>query len=422
MKNTITRIEAREILDSRGNPTIETTVWAGLAQATASVPSGASTGVHEALELRDGDKNRFAGLGVRKACRNVNTKIARLLKGKAVGDTKLIDDLMITADKTDNKSRLGANAILSVSLASARLAAQLASKPLYKYLASKYNYKTLRLPTPLLNVINGGVHADSGLDIQEFFIIPLKGRFAEKIQRSHAVIRALKKLLVGKGFSIGVGDEGGFAPQIGSNKKALRVLVEAIYAAGFKLEKDFALGIDAAASEFFDAKKEVYRFSADWKSYKPASVHKLYEQWIRDFGLKIIEDGCAEDDFLGWQKMTAALGGQTVLVGDDLFVTNTQRIENGIIAGIANAVLIKPNQIGTLTETMAAIKLAQKYGYQVVISHRSGETLDDFIADLAVAVSADYIKAGSLSRGERLAKYNRLIAIEAELKHDSTHI
>ncbi len=416
MKNTITRIEAREILDSRGNPTIETTVWSGSVFATASVPSGASTGTHEALELRDGDKKRYAGLGVQKACRNVNTRIFKLLKGKSISNVQLLDELMIAADKTPNKSNLGANAILSVSLASARLAAKLANKPLYKYLATQYGFKGLALPTPLLNVINGGVHADSGLDIQEFFIIPLKGSFADKIQRSHGVIRELKKFLASKRLSTGVGDEGGFAPKIGTNKKAMRSLVQAIENARFKLKKDFALGLDAAASEFFDAEKEIYRFSADNKNYKPSSVYKLYAKWIADFGLQIIEDGCAEDDFLGWQKLTQALGHSTVLVGDDLFVTNPQRIETGIIAGIANAVLIKVNQIGTLTETMKAIKLARKYGYKVIISHRSGETSDDFIADLAVAVSADYIKAGSLARGERLAKYNRLIAIEQELK------
>ena len=416
MKNTITRIEAREILDSRGNPTIETKIWSGLVHATASVPSGASTGVHEALELRDGDKKRYGGLGVKKACANVNTKIFKLLKGKSLSNLRALDELMILADKTPNKAKLGANAILSVSLAAARLSSQLAGRPLYKHLANQYNFKNLELPTPLLNVINGGVHADSGLDVQEFFIIPLRGSFSEKIQKSHAVIRELKKMLVSKGLSVGVGDEGGFAPKIGTNKKAMRVLVQSIEKAGFKLKKDFALGIDAAASEFFDADKEIYRLSADHKNFKPSSVYKLYAKWIADFGLKIIEDGCAEDDFAGWQKLTSALGHKTILVGDDLFVTNAQRIEKGIIAGIANAVLIKPNQIGSVSETIDAIKLAKKYGYQVVMSHRSGETVDDFIADLAVAVSADYIKAGSLSRGERLAKYNRLMAIESELK------
>lgn len=415
MKPLITKILAREILDSRGNPTIEATVWAGSEFATASVPSGASTGIHESLELRDGDKRRFNGLGVRKAIQNVNIKIFKAVKGKSVLDLKSIDQILLDLDGTKNKSKLGANAILSVSLACARLGANLTNKPLYKHLAAQYSFKSLSLPTPLLNVINGGVHADSGLDVQEFFIIPLKGTFADKINRSHGVIRELKKILVQKKLSVGVGDEGGFAPKLGSNKKALRVLVSAIEAAGFKLKKDFALGLDAAASEFFDAKKEIYSFKADHKHYKPTSVYKLYQQWINAYGLQIIEDGCAEDDFAGWQKLTETLGGQTVLVGDDLFVTDTARIESGIISGIANAVLIKLNQIGTVTETMAAIKLAQRYGYKVVISHRSGETSDDFIADLAVACGADYIKAGSLSRGERLAKYNRLLAIETEL-------
>lgn len=416
MKNKITRIVAREILDSRGNPTIETTVWAGTIFASASVPSGASTGSHEALELRDKEKKRYSGLGVLKACKNVNSSIARLLKGVSVHNLQQIDALLIAADGTENKSNLGANAILSVSLACARLGAKCANKPLYKYLATQYRFKKLALPTPLLNVINGGVHADSGLDIQEFFLIPLKGNFADKIQHSHAVIRTLKDFLLKKGLSVSVGDEGGFAPKIGSNKKALRALTAAIQTAGFRVGKDFALGIDAAASEFFDTAKQTYSLHADRKHYKPASIYKLYEQWINLYGLQIIEDGCAEDDFLGWQKLTESLGHRTTLVGDDLFVTNTQRIETGIIAGIANAVLIKVNQIGTVTETMSAVSLAQKYGYKVIISHRSGETVDDFIADLCVAVGADYIKAGSLSRSERLAKYNRLIAIEAELK------
>jgi enolase len=415
MKKTISRIEAREILDSRGNPTLETTIWSGSTFATASVPSGASTGTHEALELRDGVKNRYGGLGVQKAIKNVNTTIARLLKNKSLLDLKALDELMIKSDKTANKSRLGANAILSVSLANARLSAKLAGKPLYKHLATQYGFRNLSLPTPLLNVINGGVHADSGLDIQEFFIIPLKGKFSDRIQKSHSVIHALKAGFIKKGLSIGVGDEGGFAPKIGSNKKALRALTAAIETAGFRVGKDFALGIDAAASEFFDANREIYSLKADRKHYKPASIYKLYQQWINLYGLQIIEDGCAEDDFFGWQRMTEALGNQTTLVGDDLFVTNTQRIEGGIIAGIANAVLIKLNQIGTLSETMDAIKLAKKYGYKVIISHRSGETSDDFIADLSVAVGADYIKAGSLSRGERLAKYNRLLAIESEI-------
>lgn len=415
MKNIITRIHAREIFDSRGNPTIEATVWSGSTQAVASVPSGASTGTHEAFELRDKDKKRFSGLGVQKAVKNVNTKINRLLKGRQVINLQQIDELMIAADKTPNKSSLGANAILSVSLACARLAAQISGKPLYRFLGEHYKYKNYKLPIPLLNVINGGVHADSGLDIQEFFLIPLNGSLSLKLVKSHKVIHELRASLVKKGLSVGVGDEGGFSPRIGSNKKALQTLTAAIKTAGFRVGKDFALGIDAAASEFFNPEKGIYSFKADRKHYKPASVYKLYEQWVKNFGLQIIEDGCAEDDFLGWQKLTKNLGTNTTLIGDDLFVTNVQRIETGIIAGIANAVLIKPNQIGTITETIKAIKLAQKYSYKVIIAHRSGETMDDFISDLAVAVSAEYIKAGSLARGERLAKYNRLLAIELEL-------
>ena len=420
MKNKITRIAAREILDSRGNPTVEATVWSGNFFASASVPSGASTGSHEALELRDGDKKRYSGLGVKKACQNVSGPIAKLLKEKSLGDLAALDELMIKKDGTSNKSKLGANAILAVSLASARLAAQLSGQPLYAFLNKHYKFAGskhgMSLPTPLLNVINGGVHADSGLDIQEFFLIPLKGNFSQKIQNSHKVIRKLKANLIKKKLSVGVGDEGGFAPKIGSNKKALRALATAVAESGFKLKKDFALGMDAAASEFYDADKEIYNLKADRKAYKPASIYRLHQSWSNAFALEIIEDGCAEDDFAGWQKLTQALGSKVTLVGDDLFVTDPQRIESGIIAGVANAVLIKVNQIGTLSETMAAIKLAQKYSYKVVISHRSGETSDDFIADLAVACGADYIKAGSLSRGERLAKYNRLMAIEAELK------
>ncbi len=279
MKNKITRINATEILDSRGNPTVEVTIWSGELFASASVPSGASTGSHEALELRDGDKKRFSGLGVKRACRNVNTTIFRLLKGKAVSDLKEIERIMLTADNTQNKSKLGANAILGVSLACTRLAAQISGKPLYRFLSNYYKFKHSQLPTPLLNVINGGVHADSGLDVQEFFLIPLRGTFADKIQKSHGVIRQLKYILTKKGLSIGVGDEGGFAPKIGSNKKALRVLADAVARAGFKLGKDFALGMDAAATEFYDADKEIYRLKADRKNYKPASIYKLYQQW-----------------------------------------------------------------------------------------------------------------------------------------------
>ncbi len=416
MKRKISKITAREILDSRGNPAIETCVWSGKDFAIASVPSGASTGSHEAMELRDGDKKRYAGMGVKKAIANIHKKIAPLLVGKEVDDQSALDQLMIEKDGTKNKSKLGANAILSVSLATSRLSAQISGQPLYKHLAKANGYKIENLPTPLCNVINGGVHADSGLDIQEFFLIPQKGSFSDKLQRAHKIIGLLKKRLATHGYSVSVGDEGGFAPQLRSNEKALRFLADVVKLAGFKLGKEIALGFDAAASEFFDDKKEIYRFQADQKNFKPTSVYKLYQRWVDDYHIKVIEDGCSEDDFVGWQHLTHALGSHVTLVGDDLFVTNPQRIQTGIIAGIANAVLIKPNQIGTLTETLASIKMAQKYGYKVIISHRSGETNDSFIADLAVAVNADYIKAGSLARGERMAKYNRLLEIEAELK------
>jgi enolase len=414
--NRITRIQAREILDSRGNPTLETTVWAGEKYAYASVPSGASTGTHEAFELRDGDKKRYGGLGVKKAMRNVNQNIARALRGMDPLDQTAFDERMIELDGTKNKSKLGANAILSVSLATARLGAILQRKKLYQYLAKSYGYKIGRLPTPLFNVINGGQHADSGLDIQEYFLIPLRGSVATKIEIAHQVISKLRQNLLAKKFTVGVGDEGGFAPKLKSNKKALRFLAQSVHDAKLKLGRDVALGIDAAASEFFDPEKEVYRLRADKINYKPAAMYKLYQRWVNTFHLQMIEDGCAEDDFHGWQKLTKHLGKQALLVGDDLFVTNTQRIQQGIIAGIANTVLIKPNQIGTLTETITAIKLAQRYGYKIVIAHRSGETPDAFIADLAVAVNAEFIKAGSLARSERLAKYNRLLEIEQQLQ------
>jgi enolase len=412
----ITRILAREILDSRGNPTLETTVWAGEKYAYASVPSGASTGSHEAFELRDGDKKHYGGLGVKKALRSVNQTIARTLKGMDPGNQQAIDEAMLEVDGTKNKSKLGANAILSVSLANARLAAILDQKKLYQYLAKTYDYKINRLPTPLFNVINGGKHADSGLDIQEYFLIPLRGSFAAKVEMAHQVISVLRRSLIAKKYSIGVGDEGGFSPKLKSNKRALRFLAQSVHDAKLRLGRDIALGIDAAASEFFDPEKEVYRLRADKVNYKPAVMYKLYQRWVNTFHLQMIEDGCAEDDFHGWQKLTEHLGSGTLLVGDDLFVTNPQRIQQGIIAGIANTVLIKPNQIGTLTETITAIKLAQRYGYKIVIAHRSGETPDAFISDLAVAVNADFIKAGSLARSERLAKYNRLLEIESQLR------
>ncbi len=412
----ITKIQAREILDSRGNPTVETRVWAGETSATASVPSGASTGVHEALELRDNDKQRYWGKGVLKACKHVNEKIFKAIKGLGAGQQEKIDAVMLELDGTENKSKLGANAILSVSLAVARLAAKAQKLELYEYLAKLYGYQPKQLPTPLFNVINGGVHAvSSGLDVQEFFIIPQSRKFSENLRMGSEVYHALKKNLEARGLNTGVGDEGGFAPHLASNELAFKHLQAAIKGAGYVLGKDFKLGTDAAASEFFDQKKQLYVLKADKKSYKAIQIYKMYKAWVDKYHLEIIEDGCAEDDFLGWKFLTQNLGGQTLLVGDDLFATNSKRIQMGVTQKIANAVLIKVNQIGTLTETIAAIKLSQNNKYKIVISHRSGETNDSFISDLAVAAGAEYIKAGAPCRGERLAKYNRLVEIEEQL-------
>jgi enolase len=416
MKQTkITKIQAREILDSRGNPTVETTIWAGDNFATASVPSGASTGVHEAVELRDNDAKRYGGLGVLKACRHVNEDIFKVIHGRSARDQAQIDQKMLELDSTPDKSRLGANAILSVSLATARLSAKINNQELYIYLAQYYDYGIKNMPTPLFNVINGGKHADSGLDVQEFFLIPQKGKFAERLRAGSEVYHQLKRDLKQHNLSTDIGDEGGFAPHLPTNQRGLALLAEAIKKAGYHLGTDFRLGVDAAASEFFDVPKQLYHLKASNLKYKPSNIYKLYMHWVQQYHLQIVEDGCAEDDFAGWQLLTQHLGKSTLLVGDDLFATNVQRIQNGIINDIANAVLIKINQIGTLTETLAAIKLAQANQYKVVISHRSGETLDSFIADLAVAVNADFIKAGAPARGERLAKYNRLAEIESQL-------
>jgi len=360
---------------------------------------------------------KFGGLGTSKAVRNVERVLKPLLKGVPVIEQSRIDALMIEKDGTEHKRKLGANAILGVSLATARLASVLHHQPLYMWLARSYGFtKPKAMPTPLVNVINGGLHADSGTDIQEFFLIPKRGNFVGKLELTWRAIASLKAILIKKKFAISVGDEGGFAPKLHSNEKALRLLVLALETAKLKLGRDMALGIDAAASEFYDEQKEIYRLRADKKHFKPSSLYRLYLRWIKRYGLEVIVDGCSEDDLQGWQKLSMHCGSQTVLIGDDLFATNPYRLQAGIIAGVANAILIKPNQIGTLTETMETIQLAKKYQYQVVVSHRSGETTDDFIADLAVAVGADYIKAGSLARGERLAKYNRLLKIAEELK------
>ena len=409
----ISKIQALEVLDSRGNPTIQTTIWSGDIKATASVPSGASTGAHEALELRDGDKKRYAGKGVLKACKNVNEKIFKALKGISVESQEKIDQIMLKFDGTENKSKLGANAMLSVSLASARLAAKLNNQELFDYLAKLYSYEIKNLPTPLFNVINGGAHADSGLDVQEFFIIPQKGCFSERLRMGVEVFHVLKSLLAAQKLSTSVGDEGGFAPKLNSSEKALAQLHDAVKKAGYVPGKDFKFGMDVAASEFYNAKNRRYESKNSNRKTDSLGMVKIYKDLVAKFNIEIIEDGCAEDDFLGWKFLTQELGSKTLLVGDDLFVTNPKRIQMGITQKLANAILIKVNQIGTLTETLAAIKLAQKNNYKVIISHRSGETSDHFIADLAVAVNAEYIKTGAPSRGERVSKYNRLLEIES---------
>ncbi len=406
----LTKIESREILDSRGKPTIETSVWAGKVKAVASVPSGASTGTHEALELRDADKKRYNGLGVLKACKNVNQVIAKVILGTDPTRQQKIDELLLNLDGTKQKSKLGANAILSVSLAVAKLSALLAGKELYKHLAKELGYNPRQMPVPLFNVINGGVHADSGLNVQEFFIIPLTGKFSDRLRKGAEVYYTLKQILSKANFSTGVGDEGGFAPRLKTSENAFLVLQKAIKEAGFTVGKDFALGVDAAASEFYDVNTGKYLL--DGKNLTGNDLLRVYQGWLKKYHLEVIEDGFAEDDFNGWKLLTAGLGKKTVLVGDDLFVTNAERLSLGIAEGMANAILIKVNQIGTITETMTAVKLAQKNKYKVVVSHRSGETNDDLIADLAVAIQADYVKMGSLARGERLAKYNRLMQIE----------
>lgn len=395
-------------MDSRGNPTIRTRVILDSgAIGEAAVPSGASTGSHEAMESRDGGR-RYGGQGVSHAVKNVNGAIAKLLIGMDCAKQDEIDKKMIEADGTENKSRLGANAILSVSLACARAAAAAKQKPLYKYLRSTFSFSNaLSIPIPMMNVLNGGKHADSGLEVQEFMIVPQQKKFSDRVRAGAEIFHALKSLLQKQKFTIGVGDEGGFAPRLKNNEEALKILVKAIRLASYSPGKEVALAIDAAASEFFV--KEKYGFEGEKLSADGLS--KIYLSWVKKYPLISIEDPFAEDDWDAWKNFKS--GAMTV--GDDLFVTNVERLKKGIASGAANAILIKLNQIGTLTETVAAIKLAQKNKYKVIISHRSGETADTFIADLAVAAGADFIKTGSLSRSERVEKYNRLMEIEEEL-------
>ena len=411
----ITSIHAREILDSRGNPTLEADVVLSCGVlGRAAVPSGASTGVNEALELRDGDAKRYLGKGTLKAVKNVNGPIAKALIGMDARDQKAVDDAMLKLDGTETKSKLGANAMLGVSMAVARAAANALEIPLYRHIGGLNAHA---LPIPMMNVINGGAHSDAPIDVQEFMIVPRGAKsFAEGLRMGTEVFHALKKILKGKKLSTAVGDEGGFAPALGSNTEALEVLVDAIKAAGYKPGKDVFIALDVAASEFFDSKTKKYTLHKSDKSVKSAAdMVAMYEAWCKKFPIVSIEDGCAEGDWDGWKLLTDKLGGKIQLVGDDLFVTNVKFLQKGIDLGVANSILIKVNQIGTVSETLAAIDLAKRHGYSNVISHRSGETEDSFIADLAVAVNAGQIKTGSLSRTDRICKYNQLLRIEEEL-------
>ena len=408
----IESVRGREILDSRGNPTLEVEVMlVGGAAGVASVPSGASTGKYEAMELRDGDKSRYNGLGVLRAVGNVNDDIASEIVGMSALEQQIIDQKLIELDGTANKSRLGANAILGVSLAIAKAAANFSGVPLYRYLGGA---EANLLPVPMLNILNGGKHALGSTDFQEFMIVPLgAANFARSIQMSSEIYHSLHKVLKGKGLSTTVGDEGGFAPQLSSNKEAVELILAAVGLAGYKAGEDCFLALDPAASSFFRDGK--YVLSREGITLTSQEMVDYYANWVSIYPIISIEDGLAEDDWEGWILLTAKLGKEIQLVGDDLYVTNTERLEKGITEKASNSILIKPNQIGTLSETLAAVKRAQKAKWTTVISHRSGETEDTTIADLSVAVDAGFIKTGAPCRSERLAKYNRLLRIEEEL-------
>ena len=404
-------VYAREVLDSRGNPTVEVEVaLESGAVGRAIVPSGASTGAFEAVELRDGDKGRYIGKGVEKAVANVNEIIAPELEGMDAFDQPAIDALMIELDGTHNKGKLGANAILGVSMAVARAAAEELGLPLFQYIGG-VNAK--QLPVPMMNILNGGEHADNSVDVQEFMILPVGAEsFREGLRMGAEVFHSLKKVLSERGLACGVGDEGGFAPNLGSNREALELIVEAISKAGYEPGKDVMLGLDVAATEMYDKETKLYDLKHEGKKLTAEEMVDLYEEWVNNFPIVTIEDGLDEEDWDGWKVLTERLGKKVQLVGDDLFVTNTERLERGIEAGVANSILIKVNQIGTITETLDAIEMAKRAGYTAVISHRSGETEDTTIADLAVAVNAGQIKTGAPSRTDRVAKYNQLLRIE----------
>jgi enolase len=424
MKPVITGLSALEILDSRGNPTLEVTVAVGDDfTASAAVPSGASTGAHEALELRDTGDRRYSGRGVLAAARNVETVILDRVRGMDVRRLRDLDHALIELDGTANKSRLGANATLGVSLAVARAGAKAQGLPLYLALEQELKpaavpvpLSRFAFPTPLMNVVNGGRHADSGLSFQEFLLVPHGATFTDRLRKGAEIFHTLGSVLHADGLATHVGDEGGYAPQFTGETQPLDFMVRAIAESGYAAGSDCSIGLDAAASEFYNPARKEYDLVLARASYSAVQLVDRYRVWSEQYPLAVLEDGVAEDDWEGWRTLTSALGRRLTLVGDDLFVTNVVRIEQGIAANVANAVLIKPNQIGTLTETLAAIERARQARYTIVVSHRSGETCDPFIADLAVAARAEFIKAGSAARGERLAKYNRLLQIERDVR------
>jgi enolase len=411
----ITHVHARQILDSRGNPTVEAEVYTDEgAMGRAAVPSGASTGIHEAAELRDNDKKLYGGKGVLKAVKNVNTLINNALIGIDITKQQTIDQIMLDLDKTPNKSKLGANAILAVSLAASKAAAEESGLSLYRYIGGT-NAKTL--PVPMMNILNGGAHADNKIDFQEFMVMPVGAKsFSEGLRWGTEIFHSLKNVLKKKGYSTNVGDEGGFAPNIQSNEEAIETVLTAIQSAGYKTGSQIVIAMDAANSELWDAKQKCYVFKkSDGKKMKSEELVKFWENWCKQYPIVSIEDGLAEDDWKGWKMLTEAIGDKVQLVGDDLFVTNVNRLERGINEDIANALLVKVNQIGSLSETINAVTMAQYASYNTIMSHRSGETEDSTIADLAVALNCGQIKTGSASRSDRMAKYNQLIRIEEEL-------
>ena len=410
----IAQILAREVLDSRGNPTVEAEVHlAGGSRGRAAVPSGASTGEHEAIELRDGDKKRYLGKGVLKAVQNVMDTLAPALVGMDAADQYAVDQKMLELDGTPTKGKLGANAILAVSMACARAAADAHGMPLYRYVGGA---QARTLPVPLMNILNGGAHADTRVDVQEFMVVPAGATsFAEGLRWGAEVFHALKKILKGRKLATGVGDEGGYAPDLPANEEALKLIMEAIDQAGFKAGEQLFLALDVAASEFFDKGSKKYRLKGEGKEYDSAGIIDYYRGLSERYPIISIEDGMAEDDWEGWKKLSDTLGGKLQLVGDDLFVTNVERLARGIEGGIANSILVKVNQSGSLTETFDAVRMAHKAGFTSVMSHRSGETEDTTIADLAVALDCGQIKTGSASRSDRIAKYNQLLRIEQEL-------